>query len=258
MSVWRTRARRAKAGIALAALIAATSCSTRTLVEGLPADEAQRCVVVLKAAGIDAAAERDASGAQGTFLLTVRGDDAAYRSALQLLDEHGLPRLRREGFGAQSDGLIPSPSEERARYIKGLSSEIEGLIESIDGVVEADVLVSLPERRPLAAPGAEAASASAVVSHAGEESPVSEAEVRAIVVRAVGTAIAEDGVAVLLKPVVRGNQGPPIVRYERDRATELGFLAAVAALAALQAATVWRLRAQRRLEAREGRDGDGE
>lgn len=237
-----TRATLAQRSLAFLALLVAAGCSPRVVVDGVAPAEARRCDVALRAAGLDAAVERDEG--EGALRVVVRGDDADYRSALQVLQEHGLPRREISGFGAGPASLIPSPVEERARYIKGLSSEVEALIESIDGVVSAEVLVSLPERRPFGQQGAPA-SASAVVAHAGDESPVAPDEVRAIVVSAVGSEIAAGDVAVLLKPVVRAGAGRPPVRYERDRAVELGFLGSVAALAALEAATVWLLRASR-------------
>jgi type III secretion protein J len=240
----RTGADAAAALIALVAL-AASGCTSRVALANLDASEAERCGVVLRAAGLDASVERDDAGGEGRHRVAVRGDEASYRSALQLLAEHGLPRRRIEGLET-SASLIPSPTEERARYIRGLSDEIEGLLESVDGVVAADVLVSIPERRPLAQQSDERASASAVVAHAGDESPLSADEIRDVVVRAVGGTLARESVAVLLKPVVRPTSSVPVIRYERDRLTEAAFLATVCALVAVEAVTVWLLRAARR------------
>ena len=226
-----------------AAAAAAAGCADRTLVEGLSREEAQRCAIVLRASGLDASVE-EASGA-GEHRVSVSGDDADLRTALQKLEEHGLPRRTPPGFSTGSSGLMASPSEERARYIKGLSGEIEGLLESIDGIVAAEVLVSLPERRPLVTTSDEVASASAVISHTGDASPVSEDEVRAIVVRAVGSTIVPERVTVLLKPVVRAAAAKPVIRYERDRIIEAGFVIAVGVLGALHAVTVWRMRSLR-------------
>jgi type III secretion protein J len=239
-------ARISSARIALLALALATcACSRRVVVSNVDASDAQRCAIALRAAGLDVTVDRDETSGEGRQRVAVGGDDADYRSALQVLDEHELPRRTPAGFDASASSLIPSPSEERARYIKGLSGEIERMIESIDGVVAADVLVSLPERRPLATSPDEA-SASAVVSHSGASSPVAADEVRAIVVRAAGSSLTPDHVAVVLKPVVRPESTRPVVRYERDRAAELWFVAAVLALAGAEGVTVWLLRARRR------------
>lgn len=233
------------ASLRLAALLVvavlATGCARRAVLEGLPRREAGRCTVALRAAGLDAAVE----GAGDESTVTVGGDDADFRTALQILADHGLPRRAAPGFDSEGGSLIPSPSEERARYIKGLSGEIETLLESVDGVVSAEALVSLPERRPLSTQ-TEPASASVVLSFAGPETPVAESEVRNIVVSSIGADISGDRVSVVAKPVVRATALPPVVRYERDRIVEFGFLAAVLLLAILEAVTIWRLRAIRR------------
>jgi type III secretion protein J len=233
--------------IAIAAFAIVTAgCGAHVVVADLDAREAQRCGIVLRANGVDAVVERDETAGEGRHRIAVHGDGADYRTALQLLEEHDLPRRRVAGLDAETASLIPSPVEERARYIRGLSEEIEAMLESVDGVVAAEVLVSLPERRPLAKPSDDPSSASTVIAYAGETSPVTADEIRAVVVRGVGAALESDRVTVILKPVVRPNAGRPVVRYERDRATEAAFAVAVVALVAAEAATVWRLRAARR------------
>lgn len=233
---------------ALAALAVATAgCGTHVVVGDLDSREAQRCGVVLRANGLDVGVERDENAGEGRHRIAVHGDGADYRTALQLLEEHDLPRRRVAGLDAGTASLIPSPTEERGRYIRGLSEEIEAMLESVDGVVAAEVLVSIPERRPLARPSDERSSASAVIAYAGDGCPVTADEIRAVVVRGVGAALESDRVTVILKPVVRPSAGRPVVRYERDRATEVAFALAVVALAAAEAYTVWRLRAARRI-----------
>lgn len=233
---------RTLAPIAIAiALLPLGGCARRAVLEKLPRREANRCLVVLQAAGLDATI--DGTGAEAG--ITVGGDEVAYRSALQVLEDHGLPRREPAGFEASGASLIPSPSEERARYIKGLSGEIEALLESVDGIVTAEALVSLPERKPLSTP-TEPASASVVLSFAGSTSPIADQEVRDVVVRSIGTDISGDRVSVLLKPVVRPDAPQPLIRYERDRVLDVSFVACVALLAALQGVSIWRLRRARR------------
>lgn len=242
----RAFVRRRLAALLAAGLIACVgaSCSERVVVTGLDADEAQRCAIVLKASDIDVTVDRDDDGQEGARKITVAGDDAEYRSAIRVLESHGLPKRRSAGFSQQSSSLIPSPSEERARFIRGLSEEIEALIEHVDGVASADVLVSVPERRPLATAESETASASVVITFLDAAPPLSDEEVRAIVVQSVGTAIASDRVAVVFKPAVRPESPQPIVRYERDRVIEVGFLSATALLVLLELATIWYFRSR--------------
>ncbi|HQR37080.1 MAG TPA: hypothetical protein PLF26_01660 [Blastocatellia bacterium] len=221
------------------------ACGGRALLSELSPSEAERCSVVLRSAGLDVTVERDDSGGDAGRRLTLRGDEADYRTALRVLEEHNLPHRTAPGFSTETSALIPTATEERARFIKGLSGEIEAMIESVDGVVAAEALVSIPERRALAGPETEAASASVVVSHTGATPPISTDEIRALVVQCVGSALSADHVTVLLKPIVRPDTAAPIVRYQRDHMVELGFLGCVTCLGAMELVTLFYLRRER-------------
>ena len=82
-------------------------------------------------------------------LRVARGDGAR---ALDLLRALGLPREPRHGFSETygQPSLIPTASEERARYVDALAGEIERTLESVDGVVSARVHLVLEEADPLA------------------------------------------------------------------------------------------------------------
>jgi type III secretion protein J len=231
---------------AVALALATTGCGEHVVVGGLEAREARRCAIALGAAGLEATVERDASSGDDVHMIVVHGDDADLRSALRVLDEHALPRDRSRGFATETSSLIPTPSEERAKFTKGLGGEIERLLESVDGVVSADVVVNLPERRPLLGASPESPTASVVIAHAGEAAPIAEEAVRDVVVNAVGVAVAPENVAVVMKPVVRLGSQRPVVRYERDRVVEGAFAVVVALVGAVETVTVWKLRAARR------------
>jgi type III secretory pathway lipoprotein EscJ len=99
------------AALVFAVELGAAGCGERTLLTGLARDEAQRCTVVLQAAGLDATMQADTSAAGGDALVVaVRGDEADYRTALETLEEHGLPRRATPGFTTETTGLIPSPA----------------------------------------------------------------------------------------------------------------------------------------------------
>jgi type III secretion protein J len=78
--------------------------------------------------------------------VTVAPDDAV--AALDVLNAHGLPRGATTSLGDvfKREGMVSTPLEERARLVHALSKELEGIIEAIDGVVVARVLVVLPDR----------------------------------------------------------------------------------------------------------------
>ena len=126
-------------GAALA--IALAACSTSVL-HGLDERSANEAEAALERAGIAAEKVVDdtaAAGASPAFAVRVARTDGA--RALELLRVTGLPRDRRRGF-AETYGqpsLIPTASEERARYLDALAGEIERTLETVDGVVGARV-----------------------------------------------------------------------------------------------------------------------
>lgn len=131
--------------------LALTACSTNILsgVDERGANDASRA---LERAGIAAEKvhEDGAAGGGGRFTLRVaRGDGAR---ALDLLRALGLPRERRQGLSETyaQPSLIPTPSEERARYVAALAGELERTLEEVDGVVNARVHLVLEESDALA------------------------------------------------------------------------------------------------------------
>ena len=68
--------------------------------------------------------------------------------ALALLTAKGLPRERKNSIGDvfANDSMISSPLQERARYLYGLSQELEKTLMTMDGVLESRVHIVLPER----------------------------------------------------------------------------------------------------------------
>jgi len=91
-------------------------------------------------------AEGDDSSQPRRFSVSVAQGDAP--AAIELLNAHGLPKSEQGGF-AQLYGepsLIPTATEERARFIQALTGEIEKTLTSVEGVVSARVHV-VPEER---------------------------------------------------------------------------------------------------------------
>ena len=140
--------------LALAAAIAVTAgaCSSNIL-HGVDERSANEATAALERAGIGAEKLPDegaSAGAGATYTIRVAHADGT--RAVDLLRALGLPRDRRRGF-AETYGqpsLIPTPSEERARYVDALAGEIERTLESADGVVSARVHLVLEESDPLA------------------------------------------------------------------------------------------------------------
>jgi type III secretion protein J len=140
--------------VIFAAAVAAGGC-TANILHGVDERSANEATAALERAGIGAEKlpdEGTAAGAGGATY-TIRVAHADGTRAVDLLRALGLPHDRRRGF-AETYGqpsLIPTPSEERARYVDALAGEIERTLESADGVVSARVHLVLEENDPLAA-----------------------------------------------------------------------------------------------------------
>jgi type III secretion protein J len=125
-------------------LLALLSACGRTVdLQGALNDtDANEIVTVLHRHGIDAKKRITKEG----VALTVRDDEIS--RATDVMRAAGLPRRNLPGLGQvfKKEGMISTPLEERARYIYGLSAELEYTLQQFDRVVAARVHVVLPER----------------------------------------------------------------------------------------------------------------
>jgi type III secretion protein J len=112
---------------------------------GLEEGDANRVVVALDHAGIDAAKEAD-PGVEGRFRVTVPRDDAS--RALTTMADEQLPRTKSRGLleAADRGQLVPSQAAEHAQLVAGLSGELERTLSGIEGVLAARVHMNLPPR----------------------------------------------------------------------------------------------------------------
>jgi type III secretion protein J len=190
----RTTAARARR---LALVVVAFACGTlgacsTNILHGIDERAANDAARALERVGIGVEKLPDeggaAAGAGARFTLRVsRGDGAR---ALDLLRALGLPRELRHGFAETyaQPSLIPTPSEERARYVDALAGEIERTLEEVDGVVSARVHLVLEETDPLAVdakPREPARAAVLLTTRPGRE-PIARADVQRLVAGSVG------------------------------------------------------------------------
>ena len=166
-----------------------------TVATGLAEDQANRVVVALDHRGIPATKEAEAGTSNGpaTFAVQVASDDAA--RALTALGEAELPQRPLPGiaevFG--EGGLVPTPTEERARLSAAMAGELSRSLESVQGVLSARVHVGLPIGRTFSLDEEPPRPrASVLVKHRHGEAPIDANAIRALVVGAVPDMRPED------------------------------------------------------------------
>jgi len=182
---------------ALVVVLLLAACST-PIRHGLEEPSANEVVTALERAGIGAEKARDDASGPTSFLVRVSPGDAV--RALDVLHSLGLPRGKRTGFAEiyAKPSFIPTPTEERARYLEALSGEIEKTLETVDGVIGARVHLVLEEMDGLEGKPRLPAQAAVLLKTKGA-APIKDADVQKLVAGSV-PGLKVEAVAVVSTP----------------------------------------------------------
>jgi type III secretion protein J len=187
----------------LLALVFVTGCSI-DLQHGMTEQDANEIYVLLNKNGINATKVKEGEGQDMRFNISVPKADAA--QAAELLRANSLPRPMEKGFNHFAKGsMVPTASEERAMMLKAIAGEVSNAINKVDGVLEANVIVNIPENNDLTQPENKPLPSSSVMiryrpSLEGK-APLTEKEVKQFVASAVQELKAEN-VTVMLTPAL--------------------------------------------------------
>ena len=205
-------ARRCGRLLALVVVLAGLVGCAVPIAGGLEEGDANRVVVALDQAGIDAAKEAD-PGVEGRFRVTVPRDDAA--RALATMADEQLPRAKTHGLldAADRGQLVPSQAAEHAQLVAGLSGELERTLAGIEGVLAARVHMNLPPRDGLRDGPPQRATASVLVEHRGTTPPLAAESIQRLVAGGAPGLAPADVVVVFIHHAARPSGSRPDVAH---------------------------------------------
>ncbi len=156
-------------------LLLCTGCAKQAIiVNSVDEREANEIIVFLAGQGIDAVKvameSSGAGGGGGAAMWNISVDETQKYQAMAILNRAGLPRRPTNNLLKifEQTGLVPSEMQEKIKYQAGLAAQIASVIRKFDGILDADVLLSVPEDNPLDPTAAKGrVSASVYVKHSG-------------------------------------------------------------------------------------------
>lgn len=125
-------------------------CRSVDLHHNLLEIEADEILVLLHQNGITANKVKEVTGQEVAWKVSVSGKDEA--RARQILIANNFPKRRELGLSGvyKEKGLIPTPDEQKARFLLALKGEIINSLQKIPGVVDVDVVLNVPNESEFA------------------------------------------------------------------------------------------------------------
>jgi type III secretion protein J len=222
----------------------ASACSV-PIAGSLDDAEANRVLVALDRANIDATRESDPA-AEGSWRVEVAREDVQH--ALSAMQAEELPRrlpasvLESVGKGS----LVPSEAAENAQLAAGISGDLERSLESVEGVLSARVHLSVPAPALLRDSAPQRGTASVLVEYRGATPPISADSIQRLVAGGVASLLpSEVAVVMIPRPVPAGSVGsdfghvgPIAVARTSMKRLQAALVLLVAVVALLAAATL--------------------
>jgi type III secretion protein J len=122
-------------------------CSRDVLYAKLDEQQANEVVAALINGGVDAQ-KRPAERGEGWQVMVDRRD---MPTAVAVLRDAGLPHQGIDSIMQmyKKDGFVSSPTEDKQRFIYAREQQLSHTLRQIDGVVDAYVYLSIPEKSPI-------------------------------------------------------------------------------------------------------------
>lgn len=179
------------------------ACNEAPLLDGLNQNDANEVLVLLSKRGIPAQKKSVEKQQEITWSIFVAASDED--QARELLVANHLPKVREMGLSGvcKDASMIPTPKTEKCRELLALKGEIINSLETIPGVVHADVVLNIPDKEDFPTEGgAVQRPAASVVVQAGESpsESLTESKVQQFVANAV-TGMDMRDVAVIISRV---------------------------------------------------------
>lgn len=240
-------------GVCAAAL---AGCGSEIIVNRVDERDANRIIELLENHEIGAMKGMVDTGREQYFTIAVSGGDRV--DAIRLLNHYEMPRPAPRGYAQvfAGGGLIPSQSEERAKYMQAIEGEVQKQLLLVPGILDVEVQVNIPEESPLKTIDAmQPATASVTIKYlegANGEKPLNEPDVQSVVAAGVEK-LTKDHVVVAMVPAARPTVRTSATAVSRadvlkDRRVQMGMAAAIVLIVLLGLGLVFfqfRLRAVR-------------
>jgi len=182
--------------VALAALALGGLAGCESEIQhGLNEKDANEIRVVLSQQSIPSEKKLEEGGQSTTWAILVPKGEV--NRATELLVANHLPPDHQAGLAQTyaQPSMVPTETEQKARFIGALQGELAQTLESVDGVLSARVNVNIPQQNDLEDPSKRPpTSASVVVTYRRvldaqgqvlDKPPVSEDKIKALVARAI-------------------------------------------------------------------------